>query len=176
MLIKFQDKYPQVSPSAFIAVGVKLIGAVTLGEESSIWFNSVLRADIGQIVVGDRTNIQDGTVVHLDPDCPCLIGNDVTIGHNAIIHGCVIEDQALISMGAVVLSGAKVGARSIIGAGAVVLEGQEIPPDSVALGVPAKVRRQVDAEDIERTRHGVLEYVQLARLMSSSSESEDKIC
>lgn len=176
MLIKFQDEYPQVSPSAFIAVGVKLIGAVTLGEESSIWFNCVLRADIGQIVVGDRTNIQDGTVVHLDPDYPCLIGNDVTIGHNAIIHGCVIEDQALISMGAVVLSGARVGARSIIGAGAVVLEGQEIPPDSVALGVPAKVRRQVGAEDIERTRHGVLEYVQLARLMSSSSESEDKIC
>ena len=165
MLIPFQEKLPQVSASAYVAEGAKLIGAVTVDEEASIWFNCVLRADIDEIRVGRRTNIQDGTVVHLDLGQPCLIGEDVTIGHGAIIHGCIIENQALISMGAIILSGAKIGARSVIGAGAVVLEGQEIPPDSVVLGVPAKVRRQVSEADLVRAKHGVEEYVRLGQMM-----------
>lgn len=165
MLISFQENFPQVSSSAYVAEGAKLIGSVTVAEEASIWFNCVLRADIGEIVVGQRTNIQDGTIIHLDPGKPCLIGENVTIGHGAIIHGCIIEDQALISMGAVILSGAKIGARSIIGAGAVVLEEQEIPPDSVALGVPAKVRRQVNKADLERAKHGVEEYIRIGQIM-----------
>ena len=114
MLIPFQEKLPQVSASAYVAEGAKLIGAVTVDEEASVWFNCVLRADIDEIRVGRRTNIQDGTVVHLDLGQPCLIGEDVTIGHGAIIHGCIIENQALISMGAIILSGAKIGARSVI--------------------------------------------------------------
>ena len=165
MLIPFQEKLPQISDSAYVAEGAKLIGAVTVDEEASVWFNCVLRADIDEIRVGRRTNIQDGTIVHLDLGQPCLIGEDVTIGHGAIIHGCIIEDQALISMGAIILSGAKIGARSVIGAGAVVLEGQEIPPDSVVLGVPAKVRRQVDEADLARAKRGVEEYVRLGQMM-----------
>ena len=165
MLIPFQEKLPQISDSAYVAEGAKLIGAVTVDEEASVWFNCVLRADIDEIRVGRRTNIQDGTVVHLDLGQPCLIGEDVTIGHGAIIHGCIIENQALISMGAIILSGAKIGARSVIGAGAVVLEGQEITPDSVVLGVPAKVRRQVSEADLARAKHGVEEYVRLGQMM-----------
>ena len=123
MQIAYKDILPKIHPSAFIAPGAMIIGAVTIGEESSIWFNCVLRGDLEYIEVGDRTNIQDGTVVHLDPGFPCVIGDDVTIGHGAIVHGCTVEDGAMISMGATILTGAKIGERAIVAAGAVVREG-----------------------------------------------------
>ena len=109
MQIAYKDILPKIHPSAFIAPGAMIIGAVTIGEESSVWFNCVLRGDLEHIEVGERTNIQDGTVVHLDPGFPCLIGNDVTIGHGAIVHGCTVGDGAMISMGATILTGAKIG-------------------------------------------------------------------
>lgn len=168
MQIAYKDILPDIHPSAFIAPGAMIIGAVTIGAESSIWFNCVLRGDLEYIEVGKRTNIQDGTVVHLDPGFPCVIGDDVTIGHGAIIHGCIVDDGAMISMGSTVLTGARVGERAIIAAGAVVREGQEIPPDTLAMGLPAQVKREVTPADLERVRSGRAGYVARGQLMRES--------
>ena len=168
MQIAYKDILPKIHPSAFIAPGAMIIGAVTIGEESSVWFNCVLRGDLEYIEVGERTNIQDGTVVHLDPGFPCLIGNDVTIGHGAIVHGCTVGDGAMISMGATILTGARIGERAIVAAGAVVREGQEIPPDTLAMGLPAQVKREVTPADLERVRLGREGYVARGQLMRKS--------
>ena len=168
MQIAYKDILPKIHPTAFIAPGAMIIGAVSIGEESSVWFNCVLRGDLEYIEVGERTNIQDGTVVHLDPGFPCVIGDDVTIGHGAIIHGCTVGDGAMISMGATILTGAKIGERAIIAAGAVVREGQEIPPDTLAMGLPAQVRREVTEIDLERVRSGREGYVARGQLMRKS--------
>ena len=114
MLIKFKGKMPQIDQSVYVAEGAKIIGDVTIGLEASIWFNCVLRGDIDYIQIGQRTNIQDGTIVHLDHGFPCVVGNDVTIGHRAIIHCCTIESGAMISMGATILTGARIGKNAII--------------------------------------------------------------
>ena len=175
MQIAYKDILPTLHPTAFIAPGAMIIGAVTIGKESSVWFNCVLRGDLEYIEVGERTNIQDGTVVHLDPGFPCVIGDDVTIGHGAIIHGCTVGDGAMISMGATILTGAKIGERAIIAAGAVVREGQEIPPDTLAMGLPAQVRREVTEADLERVRSGREGYVARGQLMRKSlSECTDQ--
>ncbi len=174
MQIAYKDILPKIHSSAFIAPGAMIIGAVTIGEEASVWFNCVLRGDLEYIEVGERTNIQDGTVVHLDPGFPCVIGADVTIGHGAIVHGCTVGDGAMISMGATILTGAKIGDRAIIAAGAVVREGQEIPPDALAMGIPAQVRREVTEADLERVRLGREGYVARGQLMRQSlSERTD---
>lgn len=165
MLIAYQKKSPRIHPSAYIAEGAMVIGDVTIGEQSSVWFNCVLRGDLDRIEVGARTNIQDGAVVHMDKNFPSIIGDDVTIGHGAIIHGCTIGDGAMISMGAIILTGAKIGARGIVGAGAVVREGQEIPAESLAVGIPARIRRDVTAEELERMRLGKDDYVLRGQLM-----------
>ena len=123
-----------------------------------VWFNCVLRADIDRIEIGARSNIQDGTVIHLDTGIPTIIGDDVTIGHAAIIHACTIGDAALIGMGAIVLSGAEIGEEAIVAAGTLVREGQEIPPRSVAMGVPAQIRREVTEEDLKRMRDNAEGY------------------
>ena len=175
MQIAYKDILPTIHPTVFIAPGAMIIGAVTIGEESSVWFNCVLRGDLEYIEVGERTNIQDGTVVHLDPGFPCVIGDDVTIGHGAIIHGCTVGDGAMISMGATILTGAKIGERAIIAAGALVREGQEIPPDMLAMGLPAQVRREVTEADLERVRSGREGYVARGQLMRKSlSEGTEK--
>ncbi len=165
MQIAYQDILPKIHLSAFIAPGAMIMGDVTVGEESSIWFNCVLRGDLEWIEVGERTNIQDGAIVHLDPGFPCLIGDDVTIGHGAIVHGCTVGDGAMISMGAVILTGAKIGERAIVAAGAVVREGQEIPSEALAMGVPAQIRREVTPADLERVRLGREDYVQRGQIM-----------
>ena len=145
-----------------------IIGDVTIGEDASVWFNAVLRGDLDQIRVGARTNIQDGTIVHLDQGFPCIIGDDVTVGHGCIVHGCTVGDGAMLGMGAIVLTGAKIGERAIVGAGALVREGQEIPPETVAVGIPAKVRRDVSVEDLERIRFGTLDYVTRGQIMKEN--------
>jgi carbonic anhydrase/acetyltransferase-like protein (isoleucine patch superfamily) len=149
--------------TAFIAPGAVVVGDVTLGARSSVWFNAVLRGDVDRIEVGEDSNIQDGSVVHMDEGSPALIGARVTIGHGAIIHGCVIEDDCLIGMGAVVLSGARIGAGSLIGAGALVREKQSIAPGSVALGMPAKVAGPVTEAHRAGMRRGQEHYVALGR-------------
>ena len=148
MLRPYRGLLPQVHPTAFIDDSAQVIGNVQIGEESSVWMSAVVRGDVHWIRIGRRSNIQDGTVVHVMKDShPTVIGDNVTIGHGALIHGCTIEDQCLIGMGAIVLNGARVGTGSIVAAGALVVEGMAIPPRSLVMGSPAKVRRSLsDAE------------------------------
>jgi carbonic anhydrase/acetyltransferase-like protein (isoleucine patch superfamily) len=155
---------PLVDPTAFIAPGADVLGDVRVGAEASIWYQCVLRGDIGPITVGARTNIQDLTMVHVDEGFPCTIGARVGVGHRCILHGCTIEDDCLIGMGSVLLNGVKVGSGSVIGAGAVVPEGMDIPPGSLVIGLPARVRRPVDDALRSRIRLTVEHYVRLARL------------
>jgi carbonic anhydrase/acetyltransferase-like protein (isoleucine patch superfamily) len=139
---------PSLDPTAFVAAGARVVGGVVLSEGASVWYNAVLRADGDTITVGAGSNLQDNVSVHVDPGHPVVIGRDVSVGHNAVVHGCTIGDGSLIGMGAVVLSGAVIGDGCLIAGGAVVLEGAVIPPGSLVAGVPAKVRR--DLTDDER--------------------------
>lgn len=152
----------QVTPSVFIAEGAVVLGDVTLGEQSSVWFHAVLRGDVAPIRVGRRTNIQDGSVLHADEGFPCTLGDDVTVGHRAIVHGCTVEDRVLIGMGAIVMNGAVIGHDSIVAVGAVVPEGMHIPPNSLAIGLPAKVRRMLEPKDHARIAHAAAHYVRSA--------------
>ncbi|HEV8125004.1 MAG TPA: gamma carbonic anhydrase family protein [Gemmatimonadales bacterium] len=154
---------PHIHPTCFIAPTATVLGDVTLGAESSIWFGSVLRGDVAKIVIGSQTNIQDGSIVHVDTGFPCTIGQRVGVGHRAIVHGCTIEDECLIGMGSVILNGVHVGSGSVIAAGAVVPEGMRIPPGSLVMGVPGRIVRQVDAELAERIRGTWEHYVERAR-------------
>ncbi len=149
--------------TVFIAPTAVVVGEVTIGAESSVWFQSVLRGDAAPITIGRQTNIQDGCILHADPGFPCILGDRVTLGHGAIVHGATLEDDVMIGMRAVVMNGAKIGRGSIVAVGAVVLEGTEIPPHSVAMGVPAKVRRTATEEDANRIRHAAEHYVANAR-------------
>jgi carbonic anhydrase/acetyltransferase-like protein (isoleucine patch superfamily) len=143
---------PVLDPSAFVAPGARVIGGVTLGEGSSVWYNAVLRADGDTITVGAGSNLQDNVSVHVDTGRPVLIGENVSVGHNAVVHGCTIGDGSLIGMGSVILSGAVIGEGCLIAGGAVVLEGAVIPPGSLVAGVPAKVRRELTDDE----RAGIL--------------------
>ena len=154
---------PVVHPTAFIAPGADVLGDVRLDAEASVWYQCVLRGDMAPITVGARSNIQDLSMVHVDEGVPCTIGAGVGVGHRCILHGCVIEDDCLIGMGSVLLNGVRVGRGSVIGAGAVVPEGMEIPPGSLVMGVPAKIRRTVDAALHSRITATVQHYVALAR-------------
>ena len=137
---------PTIPESAWIADTATVRGNVTLGEDVSIWFGAVLRGDEEPIVVGHETNVQDGAVLHVSANFPCRVGNRVTIGHRAIVHGCTIADNVLIGMGAIVLDGATVGEGVVIGAGALVVPGMDVPPHSLVLGTPGKVRGELDAQ------------------------------
>ena len=148
-----------VDPRAFIAPGAWVMGDVTLGPRSSVWFGCVLRGDMDRIVVGEATNIQDGSIVHVDTGVPALIGSRVGVGHRAILHGCTIEDECLIGMGSILLNGVRIGTGSVVAAGAVVREGMEVPPGSLLMGVPAKVVRPVDDELRARIRGTWEHYV-----------------
>ena len=153
----------RIHPSAWIAPGAVVVGEVTLGARSSVWFNTVVRGDTDRVEVGEESNLQDGTVVHMDEGQPALIGARVTVGHRAVIHGCVIEDDCLIGMGSIVLSGARIGSGSLVGAGALVREGQAIPPGSLAVGAPARIVGQVGEAHREAIRRGTTHYVALSR-------------
>ena len=153
-------KKPSIAPSVYVATGAVVVGNVTIGEHSSVWYNAVLRGDINRIEVGHHSNIQDNAVVHLADDFPCLIGNYVTIGHSAIVHACVIGDDCLVGMGAVILDGAEVGAQSLIGAKALVTQGMKIPPGSLVMGAPARVKRQLDPAEREGLKEWAQKYVE----------------
>lgn len=147
MIIPFKNKTPRIHPTVFVAPGAHVIGDVTLGKGASVWFGAVLRGDIHRIRVGADTNIQDGAVLHVDHDKPCVVGRGVIIGHQAVVHACTLGDGVLVGIGAKILSGAKVGRFSLIGAGAVVLENAVIPEYSLVLGVPGKVARRLRPEE-----------------------------
>lgn len=146
MLIKYKGKTPIIDPSCWVAPGAKIIGDVTVGANTSIWFNAVVRADYSWIKIGDNSNIQDNCVVHVTPDDPVIIGDYVTIGHGAILHGCEIGDGVLVGMGAIVLDRAKVGSGSIIAAGSLVSEKMVVPAQSLVVGRPGQIIKQVTNE------------------------------
>ncbi|MEO8622067.1 MAG: gamma carbonic anhydrase family protein [bacterium] len=154
-------KRPTIHQSAFVHAAAHVIGDVTLGARVSVWPTAVLRGDTDAITVGDDTNIQDGTIVHVDAGVPCCIGARVAIGHRAIVHGATIEDDCLIGMGAILLNRVVVGAGSIVAAGAVCPEGMRIPPGMLAMGVPAKVVRATTPEERERIARTVQAYIDL---------------
>lgn len=152
-----------IHPTAFIAPGAVVLGDVTLGQDASVWYNSVVRGDMAPITIGASTNIQDLSMVHVDAGVPCVIGARVGVGHRVILHGCTVEDDCLVGMGAILLNGVRVGTGSVIGAGAVLTEGMQVPPGSVVLGVPAKVVRTVDQGLKTRIEHTWRHYVEEAK-------------
>lgn len=157
------ENEPSIADDAFVAPTATLIGAVELGSEASVWFGAVLRGDFERIVVGAGSCIQDNAVLHAAAGLPTLIGDSVTVGHAAMLEGCVVEDGALISMGAIVLQRARVGAGALVAAGSVLREGQEIPPGVVAAGVPAVVKKQVDGSSRRWLETAAAEYRELRR-------------
>jgi carbonic anhydrase/acetyltransferase-like protein (isoleucine patch superfamily) len=162
-IYQFGDDSPQLAPSAWVADSAQVIGRVRLAEGSSVWYGAVLRGDNDWITIGARSNVQDGTVMHTDMGFPLTIGEDVTIGHQVMLHGCTIGDGSLIGIQAVVLNGAKIGRNCLVGAGAVVTEGKAFPDNSLILGAPAKVVREISPEQAARLKHGALHYVENAQ-------------
>lgn len=152
MRIEISGHTPEIDEIAWIAPNATVIGRVRLAAEVSIWYGAVLRGDVEAISVGARSNIQDGCVLHADPGFPLTIGAGVTVGHNAILHGCTVGDDVLVGMGATVLNGAVIGAGSLIAANALIPEGAQIPPGSLVAGVPGKVRRELSAAELDRIR------------------------
>ena len=162
-MARYLDAEPSIHPTAFIAPGAVIVGDVTIGEEASVWYGAVLRGDINRIRIGPRSNIQDGSVVHLADDLGVEVGQYVTCGHAAILHACSVDDEVLVGMGATVLDGAEIGARSVIGANALVTQGMKIPPGSLVLGSPAKVRRTLDLAEQASVRTWAEKYVMVSR-------------
>lgn len=160
--IGFEGHEPELAEQAWAAPGSTLLGQVRLAEQASVWYGAVLRADLDAITIGARSNIQDGCVLHADPGFPLTVGDGVTVGHRAVLHGCTIAEQCLIGMGAVVLNGATIGRGCLIAAGAVVLEGTDIPPGSLVAGTPAKVRRELTEEEQDALQLSAQQYVDLA--------------
>ena len=155
----FLRKKPELGKNVFIASSGVVIGDVTLGAHSSVWYGAVLRGDINRIVVGHHTNIQDNAVLHLADNFPCILGNWVTVGHSAVVHACKVGDEVLVGMGAVILDGAVIGRQSIIGAKALVTQGTKIPPGSLVLGAPAKVVRKLTKEERAGLKWWAQKYV-----------------
>ncbi|MEC5126606.1 gamma carbonic anhydrase family protein [Verrucomicrobiales bacterium BCK34] len=157
------DTKPNIDQTSFIAPGAVVIGDVELGAYSSVWYQSVLRADIQRIVVGEGSNIQDGVVIHLASDRGTKVGNYVTVGHKALLHACEIEDEVLVGMGAIIMDGAVVGKRSIVGAGTLIPRGKIIPPGSLVMGSPGRVVRALSGGEQEEIRGWAEKYITVAR-------------
>ncbi|MBU0936479.1 MAG: gamma carbonic anhydrase family protein [Spirochaetes bacterium] len=163
MIHAIGDKQPDIHPEVFVAWNAEVAGDVQLAEDSSVWFNVTIRADIGKVRIGKGSNIQDGTVVHIETGSPCLVGEHVTVGHSAILHSCIIEDDCLIGMGSIILDRARIGKGSIVGAGALVTQGKEFPPNSLIVGSPAKVVRQLTADEAAQLKHNNQRYIEMAQ-------------
>ena len=170
-IIRLGVKVPRIGRNVLIASTAYVIGDVVIGDNVSIWPHAVIRGDEDSIVIGDDSNIQDGAVIHTDMGFPARIGHGVTIGHRAIVHGATVEDEVIIGMGAIVLNGAVISSGSIVGAGAIVTQGTRVPPNSVVVGVPAKVIRQVTDEDREYIRNNYLAYLRLAKMYMDNGVS-----
>jgi carbonic anhydrase/acetyltransferase-like protein (isoleucine patch superfamily) len=160
MIYSYMDKKPNVHDSVFLAPGSRVIGEVTIGKESTVWFNAVLRGDEGAIAIGDKTSIQDNVTCHLYEGFPLYIGDEVTVGHNAILHGCQIHNRCIIGMGSTILDGAVIGEETIIGANTLIPSGKKIPPRSLVVGSPGKVVRELSEKDLELIQLSIDTYVQ----------------
>jgi gamma-carbonic anhydrase len=164
MIAPFGDHRPQIDPTAYVSELAVVIGDVAIGPGSSLWFHTVVRADVHHVRIGARSNVQDNATIHVVRGrFPTLLGDGVTVGHNAVLHGCTVEDGCLVGMSAVVLDGAVLGAESLVGAGALVTPGTIVPPRSLVLGSPAKRVREVSDAELERLRTSAGNYVELAR-------------
>ncbi|MBX9660057.1 MAG: gamma carbonic anhydrase family protein [Nitrospiraceae bacterium] len=164
MIRTFQGIKPTIPDSCFIEDTAVVIGDVVLGEDCSVWFNAVIRGDVNHIRIGNRTNVQDLCMLHVTHDThPLIIGNEVTIGHSVVLHGCTIKDRVLVGMGAIVMDGAVIGEDSVVGAGALVVEGTVVPPKSVILGSPGRVRRGVSDAELAWIKESAANYVKYAR-------------
>jgi carbonic anhydrase/acetyltransferase-like protein (isoleucine patch superfamily) len=152
-----------IHPTAFIAPTASVMGDVTLGADASVWFGAVLRGDMAPITIGAQTNLQDGTIVHVDEDVPCIVGARVGVGHRVILHGCTVEDECLIGMGSILLNNVRIGTGSVVAAGAVIPEGMQVPPRSLVMGVPGRIVRAVDAALTARVAATWSHYVEQAR-------------
>jgi carbonic anhydrase/acetyltransferase-like protein (isoleucine patch superfamily) len=170
----FSGKSPRFGARVFVASTAAIAGDVELGDDVSVWYGAVLRGDLQAIAIGARSNVQDNAVIHVDaPDCPVAVGEDVTIGHAAILHGCRVERGALVGMHATVLNKAVVGEEAIVAAGALVSPGMVVPPRTLVAGVPAKVRREVSEEELAHMRRGVRTYLELkTRYLADDDERE----
>lgn len=159
MLIPFQNKKPIVQDTSFIAPGAYLIGDIQVGKETSIWFNAVLRGDEDSIIIGDRCSIQDNTTIHLNQGFPVVIEDEVTVGHNVVLHGCTIKSRSIIGMGSTILDGAIIGEECIIAANSLIPSGKVIPPRSLVIGSPGKVARELNDHDLEIIQLSIEAYV-----------------
>jgi len=173
VIIPFNGKNPTIGADVFIAPTAVVIGDVTIGDGSSIWYGTVLRGDMAPIRIGAQANIQDLTMVHTDYGHPAIVGNRVSVGHRAVVHGCRVEDEALVGIGAVVLNGAVVGHGSVVAAGSVVREGQQVPPGVLVAGIPAAVKRKIEGEAAERFRLPYQNYIALAKAHRELFESQE---
>jgi carbonic anhydrase/acetyltransferase-like protein (isoleucine patch superfamily) len=161
---------PRIADSAYIDPSAQVIGDVVVGERSSVWPNVSIRGDVNYVRIGEETSIQDNSVLHVDHDLyPCIVGNRVTVGHRVVLHGCEVSDGALIGIGAVVLNGAKIGAGAIVAAGALVPEGMAVPANAVVMGTPAKVRREVTADERDRFEKNCDHYVEITAIYKEES-------
>lgn len=170
-LVPYDGITPEVDPEAFVADGATLVGAVRLGAGASVWYSAVIRADGAPIVVGEGSNVQDGCVLHSDPDFPVTVGDRVTVGHRAVVHGCTVEDDSLVGMGSVLLNGVVLGAGSLVAAGSVLLEGTVVPPRSLVAGIPGAVKRDVTDAERDRIRSGTESYVARAHRYRADAEA-----
>ncbi len=157
-IYRLGDRQPDIAEDAWIAPDAQVMGDVVLGPRASVWFGAVLRGDTERLTIGAMTNIQDNSVLHTDAGYPLVIGTGCTVGHRAMLHGCTLEDNVLIGMGATVLNGARIGAGSLIGAGALITEGKQIPPGSLVMGSPGRVVRELDADTIARLELSARHY------------------
>lgn len=172
-IYQLDEHTPQVHPTAFVADNAQVVGRVTLGEGSSVWFNTVIRADNEPMTIGAGSNIQDGSVLHSDTGFPLTVGERVTVGHQVVLHGCTVGDESLIGIGAVVLNGAKIGKHCLVGAGSLVTEGKEFPDGSMILGSPAKVVRQLTPEQIDGLRRSAQHYIANAQRFQAGLKKVD---
>ena len=164
LIVTIRGRSPHVDPEAWVAPNATLIGQVRLAARASVWYSATLRAEAEPIDIGAGTNIQDGATIHVDPEFPVRVGSGASVGHNAVLHGCTVEDGALIGMGAIVLNGAVIGAGSLVAAGALVPQGIVIPPRSLVAGVPGKVRRELSDAELAHNRHNADLYCGLVEL------------
>ncbi len=168
MIIKsFDGKFPKIHQSVYISENASIIGDVEIGENSSVWFGAVIRGDVCNVKIGNNSNVQDNSVIHVNYNMPSIIGDFVTVGHGAVIHGAIISDFVIVGMGAIVLDSAKVGKNVIIAAGSVVPPRMEIPDGVMVMGVPAKIVRTLREEEIDHIRKNALDYVELGKIMKN---------
>lgn len=174
-ILSYGSQTPRLGRNVLVASGARLIGNLDIGDDSSIWFNTVVRGDVHFIRIGARTNIQDNTTVHVTQgQAPCVIGDDVTIGHNAIVHACTVEDRCLIGMGAIILDHAVIGAGSLVGAGALVTQGKVFPPRSLIMGSPAKVVRPLTDAEVAGLSQSAVHYIETAKSYFQAAQAPSR--